>query len=110
MPPKKRAHSRHTNTRRPSKHTRASDLTEVPPEAAVGSQHHRASQNLISMDLQALSASIAATVSQAVQDALGTGGTRNSTKDPGLSTSFIPDTSECEVTQRDPVEEEIAAI
>ena len=110
MPPKKRTHSRHTNTRRPSKRMRASDLTEVPPEAAVASQHHRASQNLISVDLQALSASIAATVSQAVQDALGAGGTRNSTQDPEPSTSFIPDISECEVPPRDPVEEEIAAI
>ena len=95
MPPKKRAHSRHTNTRRPSKRTRASDLTEVPPEAAVASQHHRASQNLISVDLQALSASIAATVSQAVQDALGAGGTRNSTQDPEPSTSLISVNVKC---------------
>ena len=93
MPPKKRAHSRHTTTQRPSKRTRPSDLTEVPPEAAIAPQHHRASQNLISVDLQALSASIAATVSQAAEDALGAGGARNNTQDPGPSTSLIPDSS-----------------
>ena len=110
MPPKKRAHSRHTNTPRPSKCTRASDLTEVPLKVAVAPQHHRTSQNLISMDFQALSASIAAIVSQAEQDALGAGGTRNSTQDRGPSTSFIPDASEREAPLWDPVEGEIAAI
>ena len=112
MPPKKRALSRHTNTGRPSKRTRTSDLTEGPPEAAVVPQHHRASQNLISVDLQALSASVAATVLQAVQDASGSGGSRNDTQDAGPSTSLIPDTSESEVPPRDLVgeEEEIAAI
>ena len=80
MPPKKRAHSRHTNTQRPSKRTRSSDHSEVPPEVAIAPQHHRASQNLISVDLQAMSASIAATVSQAVQDALGAAGARKTLK------------------------------
>ena len=90
MPPKKRAHSRHTNTPRPSKRTRASDLTEVPPEAAIAPQYYRASQNLISVDLKALSASIAATVSQAMQDALGAGGARINIPDPGPSTPLTP--------------------
>ncbi len=110
MPPKKRAHSRHTNTQRPSKRTRSSDLSEVPPEAVIAPQHHRTSQNLISVDLQALSASIAATVSQAVQDALGTAGARNNTQDPGPSTLLIPDSSPSAAPPMDPVEEEIAVI
>ena len=108
MPPKKRAHSSHTNTQRPSKRTRSSDLTEVHPEAAIAPQHHRASQNLISVDLQALSASIAATVSQAVQDALGAGGACINTQDPGPSTSLIPDSSPSAAPPMDPGEEEIA--
>ena len=110
MPPKKRAHSRHTNTQRPSKRTRSSDLAEIPPEAAFAPQHHRASQNLISVDLQALSASIATTVSQAVQNALGAGGARNNTQDPGPFTPLIPDSSPSVVPPMDPVEEEIAVI
>ena len=110
MPPKKRAHSRHTTTQRPSKRTRSSNLTEVPPEAAIAPQHHRASQNLISVDLQALSASIAATVSQAAEDALGAGGARNNTQDPGPSTSLIPDSSPSAAPPMDPAEEEIAVI
>ena len=62
------------------------------------------------MDLQALSASIAATVSQAVQDALGAGGVRNNTQYPGPSTSLIPNTSLSAVPPMDPVEGEIAVI
>ena len=62
------------------------------------------------MDLQALSASIAATVSQAVQDALGAGGVRNNTQYPGPSTSLIPNTSPSAVPPIDPVEGEIAVI
>ena len=62
------------------------------------------------MDLQALSASIAATVSQAVQDALGGAGARNNTQDPGPCTSLIPDLSPSAPPPMDPVEEEIALI
>ncbi|KAK2556598.1 hypothetical protein P5673_021517 [Acropora cervicornis] len=72
MPRKKRAHSRHTNTQRPS------DLTEVPPEVAFANR-------------QALSAaSIAAKFAQALQDALGAGGARKTTPDPGPSTDISP--------------------
>ena len=110
MPSKKRALSRHANTQRPSKRTRSSDLSEVPPEAAIAPQHHRTSQNLISVDLQALSASISGTVSQAVQDALGAAGARNNIQDPGPSTSLIPDSSPSAAPPMDPVKEEIAVI
>ena len=70
MPRKKRAHSRHTNTQRPS-----------DPEVAFANR-------------QALSAaSIAAKFAKALQDALGAGGARKTTPDPGPFTPLIPDIS-----------------
>ena len=88
MPRKKRAHSRHTNTQRPS------DVTEVPPEVAFA---RRQAQSI---------ASVALKFAQALQNAVGA---RKTTPDPGPSTPLIPDISSGTVPPMDS-EQEIAVI
>ena len=85
MPPKKRANSDHSNTQRGRKRTRGSDLSEVSPEVAVAAQQtqtNQSNQNLISVDLHALSASISTTISRAIQQALESGETNSLAQDP----------------------------
>ena len=63
---------------------RVSDLSEVSPAIAAAAQdqsnHHN--QNLISVDLRALSTSIMTTISQTIQKALGSGRTHSLVQDP----------------------------
>ena len=64
MPSKKRSTP---NTRSKSKRPRASELTEV----TAGAVSTTPPQNLMTVDVQALSATISLTVTQAVQQAMG---------------------------------------
>ena len=70
MPPKKRSQA---NTRRHSKRPRPSELTETTPDAAntvPPAGNVSVPSNMVTIDLQALTASISVAVSQAVKQAL----------------------------------------
>ena len=85
MQPKKRANSDHSNMQRGTKRMRGSDLAEVSPEVAVAAQRtqtNQSNQNLISIDLHALSASISTTISRMIQQALESRGTHSLAQDP----------------------------
>ena len=70
MPPKKRSQA---NTRRHSKRLRPSELTETTPDAAntvPPARNVSVPSNMVTVDLQTLTASISVAVSQAVKQAL----------------------------------------
>ena len=111
MPPKKRAHSDQSNMQRRKKRKRVSDLSEVSPAVAVAAQnqsnHHN--QNLISVDLRALSTSIMTTIPQTIQQAFGSGGTHCLVQDPRAS-SISPVKSDREHSASEAIQGDITAI
>ncbi|PFX34145.1 hypothetical protein AWC38_SpisGene941 [Stylophora pistillata] len=107
----KRAHSGESKTQRRTKRTRGSDLPEVSPDVAVAAQtrSNDHNQNLISIDLRALSTSITTTISQAIQQALGTGGTHSLDQDSRASL-ILPVESDEERSSSRAIQGEITAI
>ncbi|PFX14401.1 hypothetical protein AWC38_SpisGene21445 [Stylophora pistillata] len=107
----KLAHSDESNTQRRTKRTRGSDLSEVSPNVAVAAQTRSSDhkQNLISVDLRALSTSITTTISQAIQQALGTGGTPSLVQDP-RTPSILPIEGDGERSSSGAIQGEITAI
>ncbi|XP_022809467.1 uncharacterized protein LOC111346446 [Stylophora pistillata] len=107
-----RAHSDQSNTQRRTKRTRGSDLSEVFPHVAVAAQTRRNDHNqkLTSVDLRALSTSITTTISQAIQRALGTGGTHSTDPQDPRAPSILPVESDGERSSSGAIQGEIAAI
>ena len=92
MPPKKRSTP---NTRSKSKRPSASELTEVTAEAVSTTP----TQNLMTVDVQALSATISLAVTQAVKQAMG-----QATKAP------TPVTTESELSVTSSVQDEVSVL
>ncbi|PFX34755.1 hypothetical protein AWC38_SpisGene394 [Stylophora pistillata] len=107
-----RAHSDESNTQRRAKRTRGSNLSEVSPDVAVAAQtrSNDHNQSLIAVDLRALSTSITTTISQAIQQALGTGGTHSTDPQDPRAPSILPVESDGERSSSGAIQGEIAAI